>query len=238
MQSPYISAFTRISLAVLGCFVLEATLPDATAATIIGNNLNDSINIDAFSGQIFLLNANLSSIAGQSISSWSLFNNSNPGRSSTPLLLEDTSGNQTSFTIRGIGTTRVTSGSGQDTFTFSAVGGSSLIGANYYVGHYDGAWNGTTGFPNPGTIDFDTVNTPAAPGQIDSTGTVWLNTAGTDTPANIGVGAVNAATSGLYGGAVDTRHYSIQFTAVPEPSALGVFGLAVVGFTARRRLVA
>ncbi len=207
------------------------------AATVIGNTATDRVSTDAYSGQIFLLNANLSSLVGQQVSSWSFFNNNN-AFGVTPVLLEDTGGGA-SFTIRGIGATITGNGSGAQGGAFNLVSGTALIGLNYYVGYYDGAWNpggGGSATPNQGAVEWDLNNDPPVGGQIDSLGAIWLHNTpdGSDNPANMGVGAVNTHDLS-FGGVVDTRHASINFTAVPEPGTLALSGLAGLALLRRRR---
>jgi len=217
--------------------LVAATNTDA--ATIVGNTLTDRGTVDAYSGQIFLLNANLNSLAGQQVTNWSFFNNNGTG-AVTPVLVQDTSGTLSSFTIRGIGATISGNGSGVQGGTFSLVSGSSVIGTNYYLGYYDGAWNPGAGSaaPNTGAVEWNMTDDPAVPGQIDSLGTLWLHNAsdGSNTPALMGVGAVNPREFTFP--VVDQRHHSINFTVnpVPEPAALLTAGLAGLFSVRRRRL--
>lgn len=210
------------------------------AATVVGNSLSDRNTTDAYSGQIFLLNASLGSVIGQQVQSWSFFNNQAAGRSVTPVLVEDTSGSQTSFTTRGIGATFLTTVAGVQGGPFSLASGTGVIGANYYLGYYDGAWNSGTGVatPNVGAVEWDNTNDPPVAGQIDSIGALWLHGVpdGNDNPANMGVGAVNPHDVS-FGGVVDTRHHSLQFVVgpVPEPSAALLSGLAGLALLRRRR---
>jgi hypothetical protein len=208
------------------------------AATIVGNSLADRGTLDAYSGQIFLLNANLNSLAGQQVTGWSFFNNNN-AISVTPVLVQDTSGTLSSFTIRGIGATIAGIGSGAQSGAFNLVSGSGVIGTNYYLGYYDGSWNPGTGSatPNTGSVEWNMTDDPAVPGQIDSLGTIWLHNAsdGSNTPALMGVGAVNPRE--ITFPVVDQRHHSINFTIdpVPEPAALLPFGAAGLLLLRRRR---
>ena len=205
------------------------------AATVIGNATTDRGTTDAYSGQMFILNANLSSLAGQVVTSWSFFNN-NTTNAVTPVLVEDMGDG--SFAVRGIGTTVVSSASGLQGGAFGLVSGTSTISLNYYAGYFDGSWNGSASAVNQGAVEFDSVDDPPVPGQIDSTGTIWLHNTpdGSDNPANLGVGAVNLSDTN-FGTAVIGRHHSINFTAdpVPEPSVALLGGLTGLALLRRRR---
>jgi hypothetical protein len=205
------------------------------AAITIGNSASDRVSTDSFSGQIFLLNANLSSVAGQRVDSWQFFNNNN-SNAVTPVLAEDTGGGI--FAIRGIGATITGNGSGTQGGAFNLVSGTDVISLNYYLGFFDGSWNGSASTINPGGVEFNSVDDPPVGGQIDSIGTIWIHGVanGSDNPANLGVGALNSRDT-TFGAAVDGRHYSINFTAeiVPEPSAAFLGGLAGLCLLRRRR---
>jgi hypothetical protein len=210
-----------------------ALVDSSAAATVIGNATIDRGTTDSYSGQVFLLNANLSSLVGQRVTSWSFFNNQTT-TSVTPVLAEDMGGGI--FAIRGIGTSIVSNASGAQSGAFGLVSGTDMISPNYYAGYYDGSWDGSIASPNPGAVEFDTIDDPPVAGQIDSIGTIWLHGIpdGSDNPANIAVGALNNSDTN-FGNAVIGRHYSVNFTAVPEPAA-SVFGaLAGIGLLRRRR---
>jgi hypothetical protein len=208
------------------------------AAIIVGNDLSDRGTTDSYSGQIFLLNANLASVVGQRVESWSFFNNQLPGVSVTPVLVEDTSGTLASFTMRGIGASVVAAGGGVQSSPFNLASGTDVIGTNYYLGYYDGAWDpgSASATPNPGGLEWNNTDDPPVAGQIDSVGSLWLHGIpnGADNPANMGVGAVNPHDVS-FGGVVDTRHHSVQFVIVPEPSAALLGGLAGFALLRRRR---
>jgi len=208
---------------------------ESFAAVVIGNTTTDRGTTDSFSGQIFMLNAGLNSLVGQQLGSWSFFNNNNTN-AVTPLLLEDMGGG--SFAIRGIGSTIVGNASGVQGGPFSLVSGTAIIGPNYFAGYYDGSWNGVSAIPNPGGVEFNSVDDPGVPGQIDSLGTLWTHVVPdcTDNPANIGIGVLNSRDT-VHGPAVDGRHYSVNFTAIPipEPAATGLAALAGLALIRRRR---
>ena len=214
------------------CCILSLT-SSGRGASVIGNTAGDRISTDSFSGQIFLLNANLNSLAGQVITSWSFFNN-NTSTAVTPVLAEDMGGG--SFAIRGIGATIAGNGSGAQGGAFNLVSGTAFISLNYYAGYYDGSWNGASATPNLGGVEFNSVDDPPVPGQIDSLGTFWIHNApdGSDNPANLGVGALISRDTN-FGAAVDGRHYSINFTAVPEPTVTMLGGIAGLVLLRRRR---
>lgn len=206
-----------------------------SAATLIGNSASDRVSTDGYSGQVFLLNADTGSLVGQRVVAWSFFNNQNTS-AVTPIIAEDLGGG--SFAIRGIGATVVGSASGIQGGAFNLVSGTDFIGLNYYVGYYDGSWDGVSAAPNQGGVEFNSVDDPPVGGQIDSIGTLWIHgiADGADNPANIGVGALNFRDT-TYGAAVDGRHYSVNFTAdpIPEPTTVLLGGLTTGLFLVRRR---
>ncbi len=221
-----------ISLAAV-CVTL-AFANQVEAATTIGNATSDRGATDSFSGQIFMLNAGLGSLVGQTVSSWSFFNK-NTTNAVTPLLMEDMGAGI--WAVRGIGATIVSNASGVQGGAFNLVSGTAIISLNYYVGYYDGAWNGASATPNPGGVEWNTADDAPIGGQIDSLGTLWSHNVPdcTDNPANIGVGALNSRDT-VHGGAVDGRHASINFTAVPEPATTAFGGIAALALLRRRRL--
>jgi hypothetical protein len=225
------SAFTHTTSLTAVILTLAFTSA-AEGTTVIGNTTTDRGGIDGYSGQMFILNANLSSLAGQVVTSWSFFNN-NTTNAVTPVLVEDMGG---SFAVRGIGTTIVSNASGMQGGAFGLVSGTSTISLNYYAGFFDGSWNGSTATVNTGAVEFNSADDPPVPGQINSTGTIWLHNApdGSDNPANLGVGAVNLSDTN-FDTAVTGRHYSINFTAVPEPSVALLGGLTGLALLRRRR---
>ncbi len=225
----------RLPLSPSTAVAILALSGSSHSATVIGNAASDRGATDGFSGQMFVLNANLSSLAGQAVTSWNFFNNAN-NNAVTPVLVEDMGGG--SFAVRGIGTTVVSSASGLQGGAFGLVSGTSTISLNYYAGYFDGSWNGSASAVNQGAVEFDSVDDPPVPGQIDSTGTIWLHNTpdGSDNPANLGVGAVNLSDTN-FGTAVIGRHHSINFTAdpVPEPSVALLGGLTGLALLRRRR---
>ncbi|MFN0126086.1 MAG: PEP-CTERM sorting domain-containing protein [Verrucomicrobiales bacterium] len=226
------SAFTYPASLTAVIVTLAFAIP-AEGATVIGNSTSDRGTTDGFSGQIFMLNAGLNSLVGQTVSSWSFFNNQNTN-AVTPVLIEDMGGGI--WAVRGIGATIVSNASGIQGGAFNLVSGSAIIGLNYYVGYYDGSWDGFSATPNTGGVEWDTVDDPPVGGQIDSLGALWTHDIpnGANNPANMGVGAINSRDT-VYGAAVDGRHASINFTAVPEPSITALAGIAALALLRRRR---
>ena len=173
--------------------------------TLIGNLANARGNVDRFSGQIYLLNADLSGIKGKCVKFWSHYNNQNT-KSVTPIIMQKV--NDNSYAVRGIGTTVINSNyPSVQTQSFGLVSGSDTIGENYYVGHYDGSWDGvtSTATPNSGAVEYNDSPDVSVIDKINSTGTIWLD--GT----NVNVDGFNTVLNSDV--SVALRHYSIDFSA-------------------------
>lgn len=203
------------------------------AAVTLGDPLiNRSIN-DSSSGQVFIYGG-VFGIPGAVID-WSFFDNDNatPNRSITPLLLDKV--NATDYVLVGVGTTRVTSEAGAQTYGFGLIAGSDAVTVTTTFGFTDRAlsYSGsgsavTTLSQNPGVVDW-----------TNNTGN-WLFTP-TET-FNIELGQTYRI-GGTTGGAIvqiqssPARMYSAQMTAdlVPEPSRALLLALALGGTLLRRR---
>jgi hypothetical protein len=131
-----------------------ATIP-ATALTNRGTN-------DTAAGSLFVEKASLAGVVGCRLRRWSFYDNDSPGLSLTPLLFERTAAN--TYILRGIGTSRVSTGSGvQANLSFGLVSGTDMVqNANYFIGWKDGS----NGANNTGVIDYDNSGSP---------GVDWLN---------------------------------------------------------------
>lgn len=122
----------------------------ANAISTIGDSLIDRGFNDGASGSIFVVPDSFGSTT-EELTMWSIFDNENSGGQVTPLILEDIG---SSYTIRGIGTTRASDASGVQSFNFDLVSGSADVGGNLFFAWKDGS-NGTN---NQGVIDFSSDN--------------------------------------------------------------------------------
>ncbi len=106
---------------------------DAEAGITIGADVIDRSSVDFSRGSIVVLESAAFTEAGQ-VTQWSFFSpKTNP---ITPLLLR-ADGDE--FTITGVGATRLSDGSGAQTFAFDLQSGSDLVGSSgYYFGFKDG----------------------------------------------------------------------------------------------------
>lgn len=116
----------------------------------IGNSLVDRPFLDGAAGSMFVMTGNPFTAAG-SVDQWSFFNNNDvvATKQITPMLIEDVGG---SYVIRGIGATRMSSGTGAQSFAFDLVSGSAAVGPNVYFAWKDGG----NGSDNEGVPAFDT----------------------------------------------------------------------------------
>jgi hypothetical protein len=111
----------------------------------IGNPVVNRANPDGANGSIFVSNGNPFTQSGP-FTSWSMYSTNT--RQITPLIIELNGGN---YAIRGIGTTRTSDGSGEQSFDFDLVSGSDEVGSGFYFGWKDGSNGGN----NPGVFPFD-----------------------------------------------------------------------------------
>jgi hypothetical protein len=132
---------------------------------------------------------------------WAFYDNDGTANQITPLLLEEVGG---SYYVRGIGTTRTTNGAGLQYYEFGLVSGVDRVGADFYLGWKDG----TPSASNAGVID-------------------WTDVAGLGVRYFGGTNGLMAGTN-LGAGAFAARTYSLQaLLAVPEPSSLALFSIAL-----------
>ena len=195
---------------ILGVIIAAATgsFTPVTPSTI-GNVAKARTQHDLYYGQVVLQNADLSDKVDQKITTWAFYNNTNY-RSATPVLAEKTSDG--TYIIRGIGTTvqsaKTTSAQSQ---SFRLVSGTDKIGENFYVGHYDGSFDATTGegVGMQGSVEYDNVADEAGSVDIASTGVIVLGPTATYESADSKI-ALNKTLN-----SVDTnsRIYSVNFTA-------------------------
>jgi hypothetical protein len=198
---------------------LQVTV-DAPGGEAVGNGANQRGNVEGGTGGVFLIETPFTQFGR--LDEWALWSWEG-GRSITPLLFEEVSGN---FILRGVGESRTVAG-GQGTFTydFNLQSGSDLLDGGYYFGWLDGSVNPATG---SGTYNQGVPR--YATGDLFSNRGIWLGNNG-------GSGSFLPGTA-FGAGTVLPRAYSIQaFAVVPEPStfalaALGLLSLAVFG---RRR---
>jgi hypothetical protein len=181
-----------------------------------GNVIKYRGAVNSAVGQIFILNADLSTLVGRRIEGWSVYNGLNT-HFVTPVLVEKMPDG--TFTVRGIGTSVCSACDGGGPFGLKS-GTDIIANSNYYVGHFDGSWDGFTASANGGAVEMNSTPDVPAAGQIAVAGSIWLYGSGSGSaPANLSVGATN---SGLLQA---QSTYSIHFVAgvVPAPT-VGLLG--------------
>jgi len=188
-----------MKLPVFPFFIALSSIVHGNPGTVPATALiNRAVN-DTASGSLFVEKSSLASVAGCRLRRWSFYDNDSPGLSLTPVLFERTAAS--TYVIRGIGTTRVSTGGGvQANLDFGLVSGTDIVpGANWFLGWKDGS----NGANSTGVIDFD----DAGPGTVD-----WLNAGHTGFAA----GETKPVQLAL------TRTYSLNgiFTLPNEPPAI------------------
>ena len=179
-------------------------------ATVIGNVAKArALPTDDASGMVHLENASLATVVGQRVVWWQFYNSKNTNHV-TPVLIEIVA---TKYVVRGIGTSVPSAKtSTAQTHSFGLVSGSDVIhNSAYYMGHYDGAWDGTTATPNLGAVEFNYIAASDATVQITSIGSIGL-------VSTNGMSIGGTLPFKTYGISSDdtlyaTRHYSVNFYA-------------------------
>ena len=191
---------------------------------------------DFCTGCLFAYAAVPANAVGLSVTSWSFYAYPFPsdpppgdptgaGNLITPLLFQNSGSGI--FTVIGVGTTRVNpGGGGQLSYSFGLTSGTDVLGAGDYLGWRDGGTAAGSG--NNGTISLSLGPTPAGPGIFYSGYPGYAGPVAAGDPFTF----TNAST--------DSRTYSVDFTATPEPmyfGALGI-GLGILALVRRRRVSA
>lgn len=178
--------------------------------TVMGNVVKARSDPDTEPGVVYLQKASLAAIIGQSVVAWSFYASKNTNYV-TPVLVEEVvNGTSATYYVRGIGASaKSAETSAPQTYDFDVSSGSNVIqNGNYYVGHYDGRWDSTGSYSNPGAIEFDNITDTAIAGQIMSDGIIRLGTTSTI------ISLDGALTTHVGTGAdVTSRTYSVQFSA-------------------------
>ena len=176
-------------------------------AADLGDSVIRRSEFDGGTGQLWVYAGNFPN-AGEIVTTWSFFNDGSatnscatgaagyfcyPGASITPVILEKTA--TSTFRVTGIGTTRVNSLSGAQTYSFGLVAGSAVVGANSTFGFRSG------GPTDTGDFDFGVVQFDNAP----SLGFYYFGE------------RVQLTVGNDYNGTGPSRAYSIKFTTAPAP---------------------
>ena len=169
---------------------------DITDATITGDALIDRSMNDSANGAIFIVPDGV--FSGQ-VTEWAFYDNddASPDRQVTPLIVEQTAATQ--YQIVGIGTTRTTDETGQQSYAFGLVSGTDQVGPGRFF-----AWkDGSNGADNQGVIDWD-ANTQ-------------------DRILYLGGGKTSFSIGNSYGLALAPleRSYSVQFDDVFQGEVIG-----------------
>ena len=216
-----------------------ALISSTAICATIGSPLINREFTDLDAGQVYIYNGTSSPFpAPGTLTAWSFFDNRDSGKSVTPLLFRITGAE--SFTLEGIGTTRVSAGTGLQSFLFGLIAGSADFGTGLFTfGFTDRRYSlsGNTvvaGTANTGVIPFDR---PSATIPIDP----WRETAIVTTPGvvTLQIGSVIGTGGVPFYNPIDgngvNRIYSAQATEVPEPSALLLLSLGVLCFASTGR---
>ena len=200
----------------------------------IGSPLIQRPVLDGNSGQVYVYNGITQPFqSAGSISSWSFFDQQS-GHAVTPLLFQ-INGNNT-FTLKGIGTTVISIGTGLRTNPFGLIAGTDVVAANQYTfGYTDRAYSMvgnqlTAGTSYTGTIPFD------GPGVYTDQWecTAFAVTGGLPVTVHIGDQFGNAGTPFWTESYGIGRIYSAQAT-VPEPSSVLLLVGGALMLTAKTR---
>lgn len=199
----------------------DLSFTSAPSTTTIGSPLIHRSLTDTNVGQVYIYNGATSPfpISGE-ITSWSFFDDQNPGNSVTPLIFQV--GSNGSFTLTGVGATVTSSGDGLQSFPFNLIAGSNQVqGGQYTFGFTDRTYSVSYGQLVPGATNTGTISFDRDPSLNDT----WVETA---------VGSVGGPVSLQMGTTVGNgglplynqdpagpgRTYSAQMTvAVPTPIA-------------------
>lgn len=164
----------------------------AASAITFGNALGRRAMSDSATGSLFVQTIPLKRLG--KATNWAFFDTDDKGASVTPLLFKKSGSD---WRVVGIGTTRVSDGTGVQAFSFGLVSGSDEIEEGVFFGWKDGS----NGADNPGVIDFDLGETAGA---------VWLGSGKT----TFHVGDQESAET--ISSATSRRTYSLQVTIQPH----------------------
>jgi hypothetical protein len=140
---------------IIYAFLLIGSMQAITAVTV-GGPLIVRVATDTASGCLFAYDGSFGTsgyVLTWSFDAGSTSTSVVAGHQVTPLILDPTTPG--GWTVTGIGATRTVSGPGVNTFSFSLVSGSSMVGPDMTFGWYDGSPTAV----NAGTISFDRTTT-------------------------------------------------------------------------------
>ncbi len=176
----------------------------------LGSDLSNRSFNDGADGQLYLYDTAVG-IAGKA-QNFEFYDNESGSRYITPLIFEKFGD---SYILRGIGTSRLTTGAGAQSYPFGLVSGSNEMGTNYTFGFVDRYYSGTVfqTYSGGGSVDWDY----AAP-------TRWRITSGS---TNFGVGVGLTYTVGSQLHATETRTYSARLTVNRAPTFISLTSTSI-----------
>ena len=193
-----------------------------TSAQIIGSPVVPRQYTDVDAGQVCVYDGLTSPFPTSGTAwSWSFFDRQNAGRLVTPLVFQITAND--SFTLTGIGTTRISTGTGLQSYPFGLIAGSDRItGGHYTFGFTNRAYTAfnsqpVAGTSNDGVIPFDRPGStvPVDPWEV----TAAVTSSG---PVTLGIGSIiGSGGVQIYNGQDPgglVRIYSAQMTEVDFPA--------------------
>src|SRR5258708_5116834 len=158
----------------------------STTGETIGSPLIHRQFADIDHGQIYIYNGSASPFQSRGrVSTWGFFDDRNAGLSVTPMIFKVTG--KDAFTVTGVGTTRVSAGSGLQSYSFDLIAGNGdVLPGQYTFGFANRAYavRGralVAGAPNTGVIAIDrpSATIPNDPwivtAEVSSRGPVALN---------------------------------------------------------------
>jgi uncharacterized delta-60 repeat protein len=176
----------------------------------LGSDLSNRSFNDGADGQLYLYDTAVG-IAGKA-QNFEFYDNESGSRYITPLIFEKFGD---SYILRGIGTSRLTTGAGAQSYPFGLVTGSNDMGTNYTFGFVDRYYSGSVfqTYSGGGSVDWDY----AAP-------TRWRITSGSTNFA-VGVGLTYTVGSQLH--ATETRTYSARLTVNRAPTFISLSNTSI-----------
>lgn len=209
---------TKLIVATVASLLAIASAPSVSAAVTVGNPAVAADVVDSCVVCTFVINQGFG-VGGLSLSTYDFY--ANNAATITPFVASRNDvGTTANFTVTGIGTQR-NAALGVNTFDFATVAGTNLTSVNSYFGF---------AYDNGGVVAFDYSSPTATSGTFVGPAN-YFPSLGTTFSSQFASQPDNSYD------ALNARTYSINATAVPEPStwALMLAGFGMVGFALRRR---